>query len=94
MAKAVRRSIEDRVADHPGRTFVIRSLPDAGQRAAVAERLGARVVMLAVPAETALERARADSRPGWTQEAIRSWWDRYEPAPGDESGDGPLKVGS
>ena len=85
MAKALRRSIEDRAGEFPGRTFVIRSLPDPAQRTAVAERLGARVVVFAVPLETALERAHGDNRPEWTEDAIQAWWERYEPAPGDET---------
>lgn len=84
MAKAVRRSIEDKASEHPGRTWVIRSLPKASDRAAVAERLGARVVMLATPADEALERARYDNRPRWTESAIRDWWQAYEPLPADE----------
>lgn len=80
----MRRSLEDQAKTHPGRTFVIRSLADPADRVAVAERLGARVVMLAVPAEEALERARADDRPEWTERAIQSWWERYRPAPIDE----------
>jgi hypothetical protein len=84
LAKSMRRSLEDQAKTHPGRTFVIRSLADPDDRAAVAERLGARVVMLAVPAKEALERARADDRPEWTERAIQSWWERYRPAPIDE----------
>lgn len=83
MAKAMRRSIEDHAGEHAGRTFVIRTLPDPAQRAAVAERLGARVVMFAVPMEQSLRQARHDGRPAWTEQAIRSWYDRYEPSPVD-----------
>ncbi|WP_165975227.1 AAA family ATPase [Actinomadura rubrisoli] len=85
LAKSMRRSLEEQATTHPGRTFVIRSLADPSDRAAVAERLGARVVMFAVPAAEALERARGDNRPEWTDQAIRSWWDRYRPSPADES---------
>lgn len=80
----MRRSLEDQAKHHPGRTFVIRSLADPADRSAVAERLGARVVVFAVPAEQALERARADGRPNWTEQAIRSWWSRYRPSPMDQ----------
>lgn len=86
MAKAIRRSIEEKSADFPGRTWVIRSLPKASDRAAVAERLGARVVMLATSADEALERAQQDDRPAWTGAAIRDWWRDYEPLPNDEDG--------
>ncbi|MBD2894779.1 hypothetical protein amrb99_37070 [Actinomadura sp. RB99] len=95
MAKDVRRALEDRAAAMPRRTWVIRSLAEPDKRAAVAERLGARVVVLATPAEEALARAAADSRPGWTQEAITSWWDRYQPADIDvpaESFDQPAET--
>lgn len=87
MAKALRRSIEDKALEYPGRTWVIRSLPRASDRASVAERLGARVVMLATPADEALERARKDNRPEWTESAIRDWWQAYEPLPVDETPD-------
>jgi predicted kinase len=84
LAKMVRSAMEQQATAHPGRTYVIRSLPDPEDRAAVAERLGARVVMLATPAEEAMRRAAADDRPAWTAAAIRSWWDRYRPSPADE----------
>jgi 5-methylcytosine-specific restriction protein A len=87
MAKAIRRSMENEAAQYPGRTWVIRSLPKASDRAAVAERLGARVVMLATPAERALDQARNDNRPEWTASAIRDWWQAYEPLPADETPD-------
>lgn len=87
MAKSIRRSIEDKTSEYPGRTWVIRSLPKASDRAAVAERLGARVVMLATPAAEAVERARNDNRPEWTESAIRDWWQAYEPLPADETPD-------
>lgn len=83
LAKSMRRSLEEQ--DHPGRTFVTRSLPDPVDRAAVAERLGAHVVVLAVPADQAAQRARADDRPAWTATAIRSWWERYQPSPADDT---------
>jgi energy-coupling factor transporter ATP-binding protein EcfA2 len=85
LAKAMRRSLEDKAAEHPGRTWVIRSLPKAEDRAAVAERLNARVVMHAVPADEAIARARGDQRPPWTEEVIRGWWDNYQPSPVDET---------
>lgn len=88
LAKSMRRSLEDTAKDHPGRTFVIRSLADPSDRVAVAERLGARVVMLATPADEAVARAHADERPEWTERAIRSWWDRYQPSPIDEEPEG------
>lgn len=84
LAKAMRRSLEDRASDHPGRTWVIRSLPRAEDRTAVAERLNARVVMHAVSTEEAIARARRDQRPAWTEQAIRGWWDNYQPSPIDE----------
>lgn len=85
MAKQLRRSLEDQAAGGDGQTFVVRSLPNPADREAVARRLGARVVMLAVPADEAIDRARADGRPEWTDQAIRDWWDRYEPSPADET---------
>lgn len=84
MAERVRRSLEERAAETDGETYVIRCLPDPAARAATAERLGARVVVLAVPADEAIGRARADGRPEWTGQAIRDWWDRYEPSPVDD----------
>jgi 5-methylcytosine-specific restriction protein A len=84
LAKTMRRSLEDKAGTHPGRTWVIRSLPRAEDRTTVAERLGARVVMHAVPADEAIARARQDQRPAWTEQAIRGWWDNYQPAPADE----------
>lgn len=84
MAKVVRSAMEQQAAARPGRTFIIRSLPDPEDRAAVAERLGARVVVLATPEREAMRRAAADDRPAWTGDAIRSWWDRYQPSPDDE----------
>lgn len=83
MAERVRQSLEDHASDHPGQTFVIRTLPRATDRAAAAERLGARVVVLATPADEAIGRARADGRPEWTEQAIRQWWENYEPSPLD-----------
>jgi hypothetical protein len=88
VAKSMRRSLEEAAVARPGRTFVIRSLADPADRAAVAERLGARVVMLATPADEAIARAHADDRPEWTERAIRSWWDRYQPSPVDEDPEG------
>jgi predicted kinase len=88
VAKSMRRSLEEAAVARPGRTFVIRSLADPADRAAVAERLGARVVMLATPADEAIARAHADDRPEWTERAIRSWWDRYQPSPIDEDPEG------
>lgn len=87
MAERVRDALEARVVDHPGRTFVVRSLPNPADRQAVAERLGADVVVLAVPAEQAIERARADSRPEWTERAIHDWWSHYGPSPLDTTFD-------
>lgn len=88
VAKSMRRSLEERAVEHPGRTWVIRSLADRDDREAVAERLGARVVVLATPVDRAAARAAADERPGWTGRAIRSWWDRYQPSPVDETTEG------
>ncbi len=84
MAERVRRSLEDRADETDGETFVIRCLPNPVDREAVAKRLGARVVMLAVPADEVVGRAEVDGRPEWTSQAIRDWWDRYEPSPIDE----------
>ncbi|MEV0830889.1 MULTISPECIES: AAA family ATPase [Streptosporangiaceae] len=84
MAERVRRSLEEQVVDGDGERFVIRCLPSAADREAAAERLGARVVVLAVPADEAIGRAHADGRPDWTEAAIRDWWGRYEPSPVDE----------
>lgn len=84
MAEQIRRSLEDRAAGGEGETFVIRCLPNPADREAAAKRLGARVVVLAVPEDEALARAVADGRPEWTSQAIRDWWDRYEPSPVDE----------
>ena len=84
LAKSMRRSLEQQATQRPGRTFVIRSLADPADRTAVAQRLGARVVMFAVPEQQALEQASRDERPGWTEQAIRSWWARYQPAALDE----------
>lgn len=82
LAKSMRRSLE--AQEHPGRTFVTRSLPDPADHAAVAQRLGARVVVLAVPADQATRRACADDRPAWTEDVIHDWWARYAPAAVDE----------
>lgn len=87
MAERVRDALESQAADHPGRTFVVRSLPNPADRRAVAERLGADVVVLAVPAEEAIGRARADDRPEWTEQAIRDWWGHYESSPLDTTFD-------
>lgn len=84
LASSMRSSLEAQAGARPGRTFVIRSLADPADRASAAERLRARVVMLATPAEQAIGRAHADGRPGWTEHAIRTWWDRYQPSPVDE----------
>lgn len=85
LAERVRDSLERHAADHDGRTFVVRSLPDPADRQAVAKRLGADVVVLAVPAETAIERAHTDARPDWTEQAIRDWWSHYQPAPHEQT---------
>ncbi|WP_289008940.1 AAA family ATPase [uncultured Thermomonospora sp.] len=85
MAKVIRPELERMAAEAPGRAFIIRSLPDPQDRAAVARRLGARVVVLATPVEEAIKRARADHRPAWTERAIQSWWDRYAPSQVDEA---------
>lgn len=87
IARDIRRAMEDHAAVWPRRTWVIRSLADPEKRAAVAERLGAQVVVLATPADEALARAAADNRPAWTREAITSWWDRYRPADFDQPAD-------
>ena len=83
MAERVREELETKAPEYAGRTFVIRSLPNAADRAAVAERLGADVIVLAVPAEEAIQRARDDGRPEWTERAIHDWWRHYEPSPLD-----------
>jgi hypothetical protein len=87
MAERIRDDLEAKAAEHPGRTFVVRSLPNASDRAAVAERLGAEVVVLAVPADEAVDRAHSDGRPSWTEQAIRDWWGHYEPSPLDTTFD-------
>jgi 5-methylcytosine-specific restriction protein A len=95
LAMDVRRALEDRAAAMPRQTWVIRSLAEPDKRAAVAERLGAKVVVLATPLDETLARAAADNRPGWTEEAITSWWDRYQPADFDvpaESFDQPAEA--
>ncbi len=83
LAKSMRASLEQNSASRPGRTFAIRCLPRPEDRAAVAERLGADVVMIATSADTAIERAQADGRPDWTAQAIRDWWAIYQPHPAD-----------
>lgn len=77
-ARRAREAMEAEAAKRAGRTWVIRSLPDAADRQRVAEQLSAsQVVVLATPEEECLRRAAADNRPDWTSEVITSWWRRY-----------------
>lgn len=86
--RMVRTWLEDRAAGHPGRTWVIRSLPDAAERRQVASRIGAgRVVVLDTPAEECLARAKAAGRPDWTTDAVAHWWRRYTPDPETSASD-------
>lgn len=81
LARSRRDALEDEVARMPsGTAWVIRSLPEAERRAAMARRLRATdVVVLDVPPDEALRRAARDGRPPWTPGVIRAWWRRYTP---------------
>ena len=83
MAERIRDALEAQAGDRPGRTFVVRSLPNPSDRQAVADRLGADVVVLAIPPDEAVARAHADARPAWTEQAIHDWWSRYRPSATD-----------
>lgn len=56
--------------------IIVRSVPGAERRAALARELGADVQLLRPQPDEALARARRDGRPSWTNQAIRSWYVR------------------
>ncbi|NUT53693.1 MAG: AAA family ATPase [Saccharothrix sp.] len=65
--------------------YVVRGMPEPGERERLATRLRAEVVLLDPGMDECLRRARADQRPDWTEDAIRQWYVRAGLA-GPESG--------
>lgn len=75
---AVRAMTEDRA-------WVIRCLPDAGERQLMARWLGANRVVVCLPSqETLMRRAQQRPRRIDTVKGIRQWLSRYSPASCDE----------
>lgn len=85
-----RDAVIDRLAqgdDDLGRAWVITSEADAVKRQALARRLGATVVVLAVSASECLRRISSDSRRAdksdlW-RPIVERWWNDYQPADGE-----------
>lgn len=74
------------LAADPGRwgdAWLIRGAPTADERRRYRERLGAEVVVLAVPADECKRRAVSAGRPSSWAQLIDAWWQRYEPDPAD-----------
>jgi shikimate kinase len=84
---AFRAAIDHAIGAHVP-TVIIRAAPLRRQREDFRERCDARVVVLEVAARECVRRLRQCShrpRETWraTEEAIRSWWTRYQPSPLD-----------
>lgn len=67
--------------------WVIAGLPDAREREQLAAQLGAKVIVLAVPAAECLRRIQKDERrsaalSAW-REIVHRWWQDYRPRAGD-----------
>jgi len=72
-------------AMNAGRAWVVRTVPVAADRVALARRLRAdRVLVLLPPVEVLMARAERRPRPWVTKRTIRQWLARYRPAPVDE----------
>jgi 5-methylcytosine-specific restriction protein A len=73
--------------DDLGRAWIITSEADAVKRQALAQRLGASVVVLEVSASECLRRIATDARRADKVEQWRSiverWWSEYKPADGE-----------
>jgi predicted kinase len=64
--------------------WVIRCVPDGGERQQLAEQLHATTVLVLMPPrDVAMHRAEGDRRHRRTYGLIRGWYDRYTPAPVD-----------
>lgn len=77
------RILDDIAAADDVTAWVIRTLPDGEERAALANRLDADVVVIRPPLREIARRAEEDKRPPWTVQAARKWWERFTPHPDD-----------
>lgn len=89
----IRRQAEERMQSlfdeiavmDSGRAWVIRSVPEADRREALADRLRAdRVVLVKPPTNILMRRALGRPDPQGTRREIRRWLARYTPSPRDE----------
>lgn len=80
-------SVRDHVIENLRPAWVTSSDPSAEYRAGMRERYGARVVVVETPAETCVERIRADARrdegTDW-EGLVMGWWGSYERDERDE----------
>lgn len=86
LALAAREAIYDHLADRgvpDVDVWIVAGLPKASDRRALAERLGASVIVLETPLSVCQARAEAERPDGWSSYAER-WWNTYEPDDLDE----------
>jgi 5-methylcytosine-specific restriction protein A len=79
----IERTLDDIVESDDVTAWVIRTMPDGADRAALAKRLDAQVVVIRPTLREITRRAEADKRPPWTVQAARKWWERFTPHPED-----------
>jgi predicted kinase len=73
VVKSRMRAIAERSTDNETTTWIIRCLPNPRRRQALANLLGAEVVLLTPPLETLIERAATRTDQPATERAIRRW---------------------
>lgn len=73
--------------ENVNRVWIVAGEPDPAKRQALARRLGARVVVLALPASECVRRIANDPRRAdkWQQWAplVVAWWQQYQPVDGE-----------
>jgi predicted kinase len=85
-ALAMRKAVFEKLKrpTRVGRAWVIVGGANREERARLVQELGARVVMLALPAEECMARIRGDENRAGTsmaewEEAVQRWWQEYQP---------------
>lgn len=82
--QAWRTAVHHLTQQHHTTAYVVRCEPDPHRRAHLAHTLGAQVIVLDPGQAECLRRARADTRPAGTEQAINQWYARYAPHPLDQ----------
>lgn len=70
--------------DAPPAAWVVDCAPERARREGISARLAARVRLVMPPVEECHRRASAAGRPAAWHSFIDSWFERFEPSPGDE----------